>query len=65
MTVGQEHREGHPSLWVAVESFAPKIGCEPQMLPECCELGQMFDSLRRKLRCLKPATLDEHVFLLQ
>ena len=25
-----EHRGEYPSLWAAVESFAPKIGCVPQ-----------------------------------
>ena len=28
----QEHRGGYPSLWAAVESIAPKIGCVPQTL---------------------------------
>ena len=28
----QEHRGEYPSLWVAVESIAPKIGCVPQTL---------------------------------
>ena len=28
----QEHREEYPSLWAAVESMAPKIGCVPQTL---------------------------------
>jgi transposase len=27
-----EHREDYPSLWAAVESIAPKIGCVPQTL---------------------------------
>ena len=27
-----EHRGGYPSLWAAVESIAPKIGCVPQTL---------------------------------
>ena len=27
-----EHREEYPSLWTAVESIAPKIGCVPQTL---------------------------------
>jgi transposase len=30
----QEHREEYPSLWAAVESIAPKIGCVPQTLLE-------------------------------
>ncbi len=28
----QEHRGEYPSLWSAVESIAPKIGCVPQTL---------------------------------
>ena len=30
----QEHRGEYPSLWAAVESIAPKIGCVPQTLLE-------------------------------
>ena len=30
----QEHREEYPSLWAAIESIAPKIGCVPQTLHE-------------------------------
>jgi transposase len=29
-----EHRGEYPSLWAAVESIAPKIGCVPQTLVE-------------------------------
>jgi hypothetical protein len=28
----QEQRAEYPSLWLAVESIAPKIGCVPQTL---------------------------------
>ena len=28
----QEHRGEYPSLWAAIESIAPKIGCAPQSL---------------------------------
>lgn len=28
----QEHRGEYPSLWAAVQSIAPKIGCVPQTL---------------------------------
>ena len=28
----QEHRGEYPSLWAAVESIAPKMGCVPQTL---------------------------------
>lgn len=30
----QEHRGEYPSLWTAIESIAPKIGCVPQTLNE-------------------------------
>ena len=30
----QEHRGEYPSLWAAMESIAPKIGCVPQTLLE-------------------------------
>ena len=30
----QEHRGSYQSLWAAVESIAPKIGCVPQPLLE-------------------------------
>lgn len=30
----QEHRGEYPSLWAAVESIAPKIGCVPPTLLE-------------------------------
>ena len=30
----QEHHGEYPSLWAAVESIAPKIGCVPQTLLE-------------------------------
>ena len=30
----REHRGEYPSLWAAVESMAPKIGCVPQTLLE-------------------------------
>ena len=32
MRLVQEHRGEYPSLWMAVESIAPKIGCVPQTL---------------------------------
>jgi transposase len=33
MRMVQEHRGEYPSLWLAVESIAPKIGCVLQPLP--------------------------------
>lgn len=36
-----EHREEYPSLWAAVESIAPKIGCVPQTLLEWVKRAQV------------------------
>ena len=35
----QEHRGEYPSLWAAIESIAPKIGCVPQTLTEWVTRG--------------------------
>lgn len=37
----QEHRGEYPSLWAAVESIAPKIGCVPQTLLEWAKRAEM------------------------
>lgn len=37
----QEHRAEYPSLWAAVESIAPKIGCVPQTLLEWVKRSQI------------------------
>ena len=37
----QEHRGEYPSLWAAVESIAPKIGCVPQTLLEWVKRTQI------------------------
>lgn len=42
----QEHRGEYPSLWAAVESIAPKIGCVPQTLLEWVKRDEV-DSGRR------------------
>ncbi len=34
MRMVREHQGDSPSLWAAVESIAPKIGCVPQTLLE-------------------------------
>jgi transposase len=36
----QEHRAECPSLWAAIESIAPKIGCVPQTLNDWVESKQ-------------------------
>ena len=42
----QEHRGDYPSLWSAIESIAPKIGCVPQTLHEWVKKAEV-DSGRR------------------
>ena len=37
----QEHRGEYPSLWAAIESIAPKIGCVPQILNEWVKHDQV------------------------
>jgi len=43
----QEHRGEYPSLWAAVDSIAPKIGCVPQTLLEWVK-RQEVDSGQRE-----------------
>lgn len=45
----QEHRSEYPSLWVAVESIAPKIGCAPQKLLEWVKRQQVDAGSREGL----------------
>jgi len=42
----QEHR-GYPSLWAAIESIAPKIGCMPQTVER---MGQVRRGRCRRTR---------------
>jgi transposase len=37
----QEHRGEYPSLWAAIESIAPKIGCVAQTLLEWVKQSQV------------------------
>ena len=51
----REHRGEYPSLWAAIESIAPKIGCVPQTLNEWVKRDEMYAVNRpHPLRC--PAT---------
>ena len=43
----QEQRGEYPSLWAAIESIAPKIGCVPQTLLEWVKQAEV-DSAARK-----------------
>ena len=45
----QEHRGEYPSLWAAIESIAPKIGCVPQTLNEWVKHDQVDKGKREGL----------------
>jgi len=49
-----EHRSEYPSLWAAVESIAPKIGCTPQTLLSWVRQHERDSGLRDG-----PTTADE------
>ncbi len=42
----QEHRGEYPSLWAAIESIAPKIGCVPQTLNEWIKRAEVDAGVR-------------------
>ena len=42
----QDHRGEYPSLWAAIESIAPKIGCVPQTLNEWVKRVEVDTGLR-------------------
>ncbi len=42
----REHRGEYPSLWAAIESIAPKIGCVPQTLHEWVKRDQIDTGVR-------------------
>ncbi len=42
----QEHRGEYPSLWAAIESMAPKIGCAPQTLHDGVRKHEIDTGLR-------------------
>jgi transposase-like protein len=42
----REHRSEYPSLWAAIESIAPKIGCVPQTLHEWVKRDQIDTGAR-------------------
>ena len=41
-----EHRGEYPSLWAAIESIAPKIGCVPQTLNEWIKRAEVNAGVR-------------------
>ena len=42
----QDHRGEYPSLWAAMESIAPKIGCVPQTLLEWVKRSEVDAGMR-------------------
>ena len=42
----QEHRGEYPSVWAAIESIAPKIGCVPQTLHTWVRQHEIDDGQR-------------------
>ena len=43
----QEHRGQYPSLWAAIESIAPKIGCVPQTLNDWVKRHEVDSGARQ------------------
>jgi len=44
-----EHRGEYPSLWAAIESIAPKIGCVPQTLNDWVKRDEVGSGQREGL----------------
>lgn len=42
----QEHRGEYPSLWAAIESIAPQIGCVPQTLNDWVKKAEVDSGQR-------------------
>jgi len=45
----QEHCGEYPSLWTAVESIAPKIGCVPQTLLSWVQRHEIDTGVREEV----------------
>lgn len=55
----QEHRTEYPSLWAAVESIAPKIGCVPQTLLEWVKRTEIDTGARRGTTTVETQRIKE------
>ena len=55
----QEHRGEYPSLWAAIESIAPKIGCVPQTLNEWVKRHQIDTGAREGIATSELQRLKE------
>ncbi len=49
----REQRSEHPSMWAAVESIAPMIGCTPQTLHDWVKRDQVDHGERERLKALE------------
>ena len=50
----QEHRCEYPSLWAAVESIAPKIGCVPATLLDWVKRSEIDSGMRDGMPTIEP-----------
>ena len=55
----EEHRTEYPSLWAAVESIAPKIGCVPQTLLEWVKRAEVNAGARPGLSTTEQQRIKE------
>ncbi|WP_285414738.1 IS3 family transposase [Variovorax sp. efr-133-TYG-130] len=55
----QEHRGEYPSLWAAVESIAPKIGCVPQTLNEWVKRDEVNNGVREGVTTCEAQRMKE------
>ena len=55
----QDHRGDYPSLWAAVESIAPKIGCVPQTLPEWVKRQEVDSGLRAGITTAETQRIED------
>ncbi|WP_307701677.1 IS3 family transposase [Variovorax paradoxus] len=55
----QEHRGEYPSLWAAIESIAPKIGCVPQTLNEWVKRDEIDHGVREGVTTSEAQRLKE------
>ena len=55
----QEHRGQYPSLWAAIESIAPKIGCVPQTLLEWVKQAEVDVGARAGTSTVEQARIKD------
>ena len=55
----QEHRGEYPSLWAAVASIAPKIGCVPQTLHEWVKQAEVDAGARPGVTTVEAQRIKE------